>query len=86
MTWNNFLNIKWKNNTKQYYLKYRDFPGGPVVKNPPSKAGEAGSIPGQGTKIQNAAGQLSPRAPTTEAMRPGARTPHLEKRKPARHN
>ena len=25
----------------------RDFPGGPVVKNPPSNAGDAGSIPGQ---------------------------------------
>ena len=29
----------------------RDFPGGPVVKNPPSNAGDAGLIPGQGTKI-----------------------------------
>ena len=29
----------------------RDFPGGPVVKNPPCNAGEVGSIPGQGTKI-----------------------------------
>ena len=28
-----------------------DFPGGPVVKNPPSNAGDNGSIPGQGTKI-----------------------------------
>ena len=28
-----------------------DFPGGPVVKTSPSKAGSAGSIPGQGTKI-----------------------------------
>ena len=24
-----------------------DFPGGPVVKNPPSNAGDMGSIPGQ---------------------------------------
>ena len=28
-----------------------DFPGGPVVKNPPCSAGEVGLIPGQGTKI-----------------------------------
>ena len=28
-----------------------DFPGGPVVKNSPSNAGDMGSIPGQGTKI-----------------------------------
>ena len=38
----------------------RDFPGGPVVKNPPSTAGDAGLIPGQGTEIPHAAGQLSP--------------------------
>ena len=44
----------------------RDFPGGPVVKNPPSIAGDVGSIPGRGTKIPHAAGQLSPRATTTE--------------------
>ena len=38
------------------------FPGGPVVKNPPSNSGDTGLIPGQGTKIPHAAGQLSPRA------------------------
>ena len=37
----------------------RDFPGGPVVKNPCSNAGDEGSIPGQGTKIPHASGQLS---------------------------
>ena len=50
-----------------------DFPGGPVVKNLPSNAGDMGSIPGQGTKIPHVTGQLpSPRATTRE--------------KPARHN
>ena len=44
----------------------RDFPGGPVVKNPPTNAGDAGSIPGQGTKIPRAAGQLSLCATTRE--------------------
>ena len=29
-------------------LKYRDFPGGTVVKNPPANAGDTGSIPGPG--------------------------------------
>ena len=43
-----------------------DFPGGPVVKNPPSNAGDAGSIPGQGTKIPYATGQQSPHITTTE--------------------
>ena len=37
-----------------------DFPGSPVVKNLPSNAADAGSIPGQGTKIPHAMGQLSP--------------------------
>ena len=44
----------------------RDFPGGPVVKNPPYNAGDVGLIPGQGTKIPHAAGQLSPSDTTTE--------------------
>ena len=33
---------------------YGDFPGGPVVKTSPSKAGGVGSIPGQGFKIPHA--------------------------------
>ena len=49
-----------------FKVKYRDFPGGPVVKYPPFNAGDAGLIPGQGTKIPRAAGQLSPHATTTE--------------------
>ena len=38
---------------------YWDFPGGPVVKNLPSNAGDVGLIPGQETKISHASGQLS---------------------------
>ena len=45
----------------------RDLPGGPVVKNPPSNAGDVGSIPGPGTKMSHATGQLSPRAATRES-------------------
>ena len=37
----------------------KDFPGGPVVKNPPCNAGDAGSIPGQETKVPHAVDQLS---------------------------
>ena len=37
-----------------------------MVKNPPSNARNTGSIPGQGTKIPHAAGQLSPCTTTTE--------------------
>ena len=39
----------------------RDFPGGPVVKNPPSNAGDMGTILGGGTKILHATGQLEPK-------------------------
>ena len=34
-------------------------PNGPVVKNLPPNAGDVGSIPGRGTKIPHASGQLS---------------------------
>ena len=44
----------------------RDFPGGPVVKNLPAKAGDVDSISGWGIKIPHASGQLSPSATTTE--------------------
>ena len=45
----------------QHLLKtsLSDFPGGPVVKNLPCNAGDAGSIPGQGTKIPYATEQPS---------------------------
>ena len=37
-----------------------DFPGGPVVKNLPSSAGDVGSIPGRVTKIPRGTEKLSP--------------------------
>ena len=37
-----------------------------MVKNPRSNAGDTGSIPGRGTKIPHAMGQLSLHATTTE--------------------
>ena len=40
-----------------------------MVKNPPSNSRDAGSIPGQGTKIPRAAGQLSLRAATAKPKR-----------------
>ena len=68
-----------------------------MVKNPPSNAGDAGSIPGWGTKILHATGQLSPHATTTqltrlnkrarmpqttEPMRSRAGAPQLERENP----
>ena len=79
-------------------IVYWDFPGGPVVKNMPSNAGERGLIPGWGTKIPHAARQLSPNATTTELAnfnervhmplqtteptRPGACVPQLKRENP----
>ena len=36
-----------------------DFPGGPVIKNSPSNAGDVGSIPDKGTNILPAVGLLN---------------------------
>ena len=47
-------------------MSLRDFPGGPVIKNPPCNAGRVGSIPGGGTKIPPAKKQLSLGAATTD--------------------
>ena len=37
-------------------IRLRDFPGGPVVKNPPSDAGDGGSIPDGRTKVPHVVG------------------------------
>ena len=57
----------------------RDFPGGTLVKNLPSNAGDVGSIPRWGTKIPPATGQLNPCATATESARSGAHAPHVER-------
>ena len=44
--------------TSKVYLG--DFPGGLVVKNLPSNAGDMGLIPGWGARIPLTPGQLSP--------------------------
>ena len=54
-----------------------DFPSGPVIENPPPNAGDTGLIPGQGTKIPHAMGQLSLSTATTEATRPETWAPQL---------
>ena len=43
-----------------------DFPGGPVVKNPPCNARDMGSIPGQEAEIPHASEQLRSHAATIE--------------------
>ena len=62
----------------------RDFPRGPMVKNPPSNAEDVGSIPGWGTKIPHATGQLSLHATTTELARLNERAHVLQTTEPMR--
>ena len=50
---------------KKKKISLKDFPGGPVVKNLPTYAGDSGSIPDWRTKTPHAAGQLSPIQPNT---------------------
>ena len=45
-----------------------DFPDDPVVKNLPSNAGDACSVPGWGTKIPQDTGQLSPHSATRKKV------------------
>ena len=66
--------------------KCGDFPGGPVVENPSCNAVDATWIPGWGTKIPHAEGQLSPHTTTiepecanTEPTRSAAHAPQLER-------
>ena len=47
-------------------LSTGDFPGGPVVTNPPGNTGNAGSIPGRRTKIPYACEQLIARTTTKD--------------------
>ena len=63
----------------------RDSPDGPVVKNPTCNAGDMGSIPGQGSKISHAAGQLNPHAATRESMCCNERS-HMTQRGSCRFN
>ena len=53
---------------KSHYNKMRDFPGSPVVDNLPFKAGNAGSIFGQETRIPHSMGQVS--LPTASTEKP----------------
>ena len=55
-------------NMFRFKVVFKDFSGGPAVKNLPCNGGDAGLIPGQGTKIPHIVEQLSSRTRTTELM------------------
>ena len=59
-------------------IKIRAFPGDPLVKNLPCKAGDRVSIPGQETKIPHAVEQQSLHATTTESMCRNKRSHNLD--------
>ena len=48
---------EWKRKRKIQEIFKGNFSGGPVVKNPPSNAGDVGSIPGWVTKIPRSMGK-----------------------------
>ena len=52
------LVLVYRAHTNTCYL--RDFPGGPVVENPPNNSGDTGLIPGQEAKIPHVLGQVRP--------------------------
>ena len=67
-----------------------DFLSGPVMKNPPCNAGDAGSIPSRGTKSPHASKQLSPSALSLHATTRGSwgamNDPALRNEDPLCHN
>ena len=58
-------------------MKFGDFPGGAVVKNPPANAGDTGSIPGLGRSHMLQSNWA--RAPQLLSLRSRAREPQLLK-------
>ena len=56
----------------------QDFPGGPVLRNSPFNAGDAGSIPGWGTKIPHAEGKLTSCASATKSANCNERFPKIQ--------
>ena len=62
-------------------LTSEDFPGGPVVENQPSIAGDMGLIPGWGAKISHASRQLSLSTATRENPNPAIKTHCGQKKK-----
>ena len=82
---------------KNFFLKNNeeDFPGSPVVKNLPSNTWDASLIPGQGTKIPQAMGQLNLGITMKRScmLPPGSRAlvsqlekPQMPQRRPTCHN
>ena len=59
---------------------YRELPGGPAVKIPPPTAGSPGLIPGRGTRILHATGQLSLQGTNREEYTSHGKIPQIQLR------
>ena len=57
----NHLSGKLMSKIYKEHTQFRDFPGGPLVKNLPCNAQGTGSIPGQGIKIPTCLSATKPR-------------------------
>ena len=73
------------NNNKHKNNIPGDFPGGPVVKNLLSNAGDMGLIPGWGTKISHITEQLSLHTTTRESLNHKEKVSHHTTKIPACH-
>ena len=67
---------------------FGDFPGEPLVENPPSNAGDVGLIPGREliNKIPRAAGQQAPKLQLLSCNRCSAHGPQPEKARTLRED
>ena len=68
MQTNSNRGVSFKNTLLVFLKTVKGLHWRPVVKNQPWNAGDAGSIPGQGSKIQHAGEELSPHDTTREPV------------------
>ena len=64
-----FRQTQIKRDAVAQFIKLMGFPGGPVIETPPYNAGNRGSIPGRGTEVPPAAGQLTQQVTARELVR-----------------
>ena len=65
-TWWGFQYLQNSSKDVAQNIMFKDFPGGPMVKNSPGNAGDMSPIPDRTTKIPHAVEQLAPRTAAVE--------------------
>ena len=66
--WGDHWTCMWEKNLSIRKLRRGEFPGGPLLKNPPYNVGDKCLIPDQGTKIPHTAGQQKPTSHTSRSL------------------